>query len=153
MGLRALIVALTLLLSAPARSQMLISPEDDPDAWDESEKLFGQRTDDDEGDVGDEDLEDLEELDGGMDADTSPPSPDAAPPTPSAPPAQGGGPPGESPAERGSGLNGAATPSSDASVAGCQSGGAQGSPWAISVVLIGFMLLHAAGLLGRRRHR
>src|SRR5690554_7866107 len=31
----------------------------------------------------------------------------------------------------------------DARVAGCQSEGAQGSPWAISVVLLGFMVLHA----------
>ncbi|RDV37582.1 hypothetical protein DV096_13840 [Bradymonadaceae bacterium TMQ3] len=41
----------------------------------------------------------------------------------------------------------------DARVAGCQSEGAQGSPWAISVVLLGFMVLHAAGLLGRRHVR
>ncbi|TXD34070.1 hypothetical protein FRC98_19635 [Lujinxingia vulgaris] len=45
------------------------------------------------------------------------------------------------------------TDAPDARVAGCQSEGAQGSPWAISVVLLGFMVLHAAGLLGRRHVR
>ncbi|TXD34801.1 hypothetical protein FRC96_12130 [Lujinxingia vulgaris] len=59
----------------------------------------------------------------------------------------------------GAALNDAGVPDADnpdapdARVAGCQSEGAQGSPWAISVVLLGFMVLHAAGLLGRRHVR